>query len=83
MRKRWIAVGAPIYNSMYHLEAMAPNMLTNIFGTAAGTALQTHLEKNGHPLSFYLIQKFVSGFRVLEISPTQKQNIVGEVPFKN
>lgn len=79
MDTRW----SPDLYSMYHSEAMIPDMLTNIFGTAAGTALQTHLEKNGHPLSAYVIQKIAGSFRVLEFDPEGKQNVLWDVPFKN
>ncbi|MBN8676969.1 MAG: hypothetical protein J0M29_02015 [Chitinophagales bacterium] len=74
---------SPDLYSMYHSEAMTPNLLTSYFGSSAGTSLQTHLEKNGSSTSVYLIQKFARGFRVVEINPAQKQNIAWELPLKN
>ncbi len=65
----------------YHSELDQTPILSKLFPAEAAAALQKHLETNGHPASWYLIQANNKSFTVLETDPSSEAYSVWTVGF--
>ncbi|MBX2926226.1 MAG: hypothetical protein KF852_00195 [Saprospiraceae bacterium] len=66
--------------SWFHVEIMDNPVLESAFGEKAGSALKSHLIKNGNPTSWYIIQKHTGTFSVLQFDTAVQSYSVWTAP---